>query len=107
MIKDLNFIDFLMISSIIELIMLYLFRFTRSPFTGIAINNWYTNLRWTAIIFDILSLMIGFYISRFIYLFLLNHKYISNEYPFSKFLGIVLMVQIIHDFSFYFLTKTF
>jgi hypothetical protein len=99
MIADLTFLHFLTASLIIELSMLTLFRFTK---TSKAINNWYDNLGWTAVILDILSILIGFYIAKFIYEYLVDHKYINSDYELYKYLGLVLMVQIIHDFSFYF-----
>ena len=103
MINKLEFIHFFTAACIVEMIMLYLFRFTRSPLTGKAINNWYTNLGWSAVILDILSVLIGFYIAKFIYEYLLKNKFITKEYSLVKFLAIVLMVQITHDFSFYYL----
>ena len=36
-------------------------------FTVIAINRWYNNLGWTAIILDVVSLLIGFYLAKFLY----------------------------------------
>ena len=101
MLNKVTFIHFFTAACIIELLFLYLFRFTYSPFTGIAINNWYTNLRWTAVILDILSVLIGFYIAKFIYEYLVSINYITKTNELVKFLGIVLLVQIIHDFSFY------
>jgi hypothetical protein len=101
MIKDLTFLHFLTASVIIELFMLILFRFTKSPFTGIAINRWYDKLGWTAVILDVLSVLIGFYIAKFIYEYLVEKKYINTEYEIYKYLGLVLLVQITHDFTFY------
>jgi len=101
MIKDLTFLHFLTAAVVIELFMLYLFRFTKSPFTGISINRWYDNLGWTAVILDVLSVLIGFYIAKFIYEYLVVEKYINTDYELYKYLGLVLLVQIIHDFSFY------
>jgi len=74
MIKDLTFLHFLTASVIIELFMMILFRFTKSPFTGISINRWYDNLGWTAVILDILSILIGFYIAKFIYEYLVKEN---------------------------------
>ena len=101
MVKDLTFLHFLTASVVIELFMMILFRFTKSPFTGIAINRWYDNLGWSAVILDVLSILIGFYIAKFIYEYLVKEKYINTDYELYKFLGLVLCVQIIHDFSFY------
>jgi len=103
MIKNITFLHFFTAACVVELFMLYLFRFTKSPLTGRAINNWYTNLRWTAVILDIISVLIGFYIAKFIYEYLVTTKLIDDKDELLKFLGIVLCVQIIHDFSFYFL----
>ena len=102
MIKDLTFLHFLTASLIIEAFILYLFRFTKSPLTGVAINRWYDNLGWSAVILDILSFLIGFYIAKFIYEYLVVQKFINTDYEIYKFLGLVLIVQILHDFSFYF-----
>ena len=103
MIENFNFLHFLAATCLIEVFMLYLFRFTRSPFTGKAINQWYTNLGWSAVILDLLSVLIGFYLAKFLYLYLVNNSIISKDYEFIKFLGLVLLIQITHDFSFYFL----
>ena len=104
MIHKFNFLHFLTATCLIEVFMLYLFRFTSSPFSGKAINNWYTNLKWSAILLDILSVLIGFYLAKFLYEFLIKQNIINKKYEIIKFLGIVLLIQIIHDFSFYFLT---
>ena len=103
MIKDLTFLHFLTASVIIELFMMILFRFIKGKSKWSSINNWYDNLGWTAVILDVLSVLIGFYIAKFVYEYLVDKKYINTDYELYKFLGIVLCVQIIHDFTFYFL----
>ena len=99
MLQDLTFLHLLTASLIIELFMLTLFRFTK---TSKPINNWYDNLGWTAVLLDILSILIGFYIAKFAYEYLVKNKYIDTKNEFMKYLGLVLLVQLIHDFSFYF-----
>ena len=101
MLRSITFLHFFTATCIVEMIFLFLFRFTRSPLSGRAINQWYTNLRWSAVILDILSVLIGFYIAKFIYEYLVAKGYLTTKHELGKFLGIVLMVQIIHDFSFY------
>jgi len=104
MIKDLTFLDFLTVSAIVEVLVLVYFRFTDGIINkSSAINRWYDNLRWSAIILDILSFLGGFYIAKFIYEYLVNNKYITNKNELYKYLGLVLLVQITHDFLFYFL----
>lgn len=101
MLRSITFLHFFTATCIVEMIFLFLFRFTRSPLSGRAINQWYTNLRWSAVILDIVSVLIGFYIAKFIYEYLVAKGYLTTKHELGKFLGIVLMVQIIHDFSFY------
>lgn len=103
MIKDLEFINFLTTSIFVDLLVILIFRIiNRIKKYDSAINSWYINLRWTVVILYVLSFMIGFYISYFIYKFLIENNYINNKYEFVKYLAIVLLVQIIHDFCFYF-----
>jgi hypothetical protein len=100
MIKDLKFIHFLTTAFIVEVFILILFKFTNQ--SSRAILNWYDNLGWTAIILDILSLIIGFYLSKYIYHYLIENNYLTKGNEFLKFLIIVLFVQILHDLCFYF-----
>tara|TARA_B100001123_G_C15194597_1_gene980851 strand:+ start:355 stop:744 length:390 start_codon:yes stop_codon:yes gene_type:complete len=55
------------------------------------------------VILDLLSVLIGFYLAKFLYEYLLRNDIISKDYEFIIFLGLVLCIQILHDFSFYFL----
>jgi hypothetical protein len=79
MIDSLTFLHFLTATLIVELIMITVFRKTTPWGSGAkwsSINRWYTNLGWTAVILDTLSVLIGFYIARYIYNYLLSHNYI-------------------------------
>ena len=102
MINNLKFIHFLTTALIVELFMLYLFRFTKSPFTGQSINNWYTNFKWSAIILDVASVIIGFYLARYLYNYLVSLYFIDKKNVLIKYLLVLLFVQILHDFGFYF-----
>ena len=105
MIEELTFVHFLAATCIVELIFIFVFRKTQLWGQGkkwSSINKWYTNLRWTAVILDILSILIGFYIAKFIFEYMVKEKMITKENEILKYLGILLCVQIIHDFSFYF-----
>tara|TARA_B100000902_G_C27070783_1_gene793915 strand:+ start:258 stop:785 length:528 start_codon:yes stop_codon:yes gene_type:complete len=104
MISELQFIHFLTATLLIDLFFLFAFKIVnRKGKKWISINNWYNNLKWTAVILDVLSIMIGFYISKLIYDYLLKNNYITIKNEFIIFILIVLIVQIIHDFGFYFL----
>ena len=102
MINNLKFIHFFTTALIVELFMLYLFRFTKSPFTGESINNWYTNFKWSAIILDVASVIIGFYLARYLYNYLISINFIDKKNVLVKYLLVLLFVQILHDFGFYF-----
>ena len=102
--KKIKFIHLLSTTLLVELFMIFLFRFTKSPFSGVQINKWYDKYRFDALLMDTLSFIIGFYISIFLYKKLkINKKIKNNLNKFLVFLGIVLCVQISHDILFYFL----
>ena len=41
--------------------------------------RWYNNFTWTAVIMDILSVMIGFYLAKYVYEFLVNSIHYFEE----------------------------
>ena len=102
MIKNITFLHFLTAALLVEVFMLFLFRFTKSPFTGMSINKWYDNFDWSAIILDVSSVIIGFYLAKYAYQFLVSQNIITEENYFIKYFIILLIIQITHDFSFYF-----
>jgi hypothetical protein len=101
MIEQLTFLHFLTATALIEVFMMYLFKFTKQSST--TINNWYDHLGWSAIILDVLSILIGFYIAKFMYYYLVENNYISKKNEFINFMIILISVQVLHDFLFYFL----
>ena len=104
MIENIKFIHLLSTTLLVELFMIFIFRYTNQPFSGVQINKWYDKYRFGALLIDTLSVIIGFYITIFIYKKLKIDKKIKNNlYKFLVFLGIVLCVQITHDILFYFL----
>ena len=94
-INEIKFINIFLATLIVELIILIFFRFTKSVFTGQAANDWYDKLRWSAIILDLLSVMIGFYLNIFL------NKYLKLNNYYYLFLFQIL-IQVIHDILFYF-----
>jgi len=59
--------------------------------------NWYKKYGLSAVIADTLILVIGMIIARALY-----SKIFGNEFNILKFAFLVLIIQIIHDFVFYF-----
>ena len=80
-----------LIAEVIIIIMAFTF------FKGSKLRSWYNNFGLSAVIVDLLILVIGFIITRFLY-----YK-IFKEFNIIKFLLLALVVQIIHDLLFYYL----
>jgi len=91
-----NNIDLLYITTavvIVDMIVILIARDT--PFLGKTINEWYDKLGISAVILDVLIIIIGFIITRYIFS-------ISNlEFNPLLFILIIGVVQIIHDILLY------
>lgn len=83
---------------IVEAIMLTTFRMY-SNFWGDLINVWYDTFGLVAIILDILIVLIGFWISLWLYPRIFDVK----EFKIWKLILLFLAIQITHDLLFYFL----
>ena len=59
------------------------------------LENWYRNLTLSAVIADVLIIVIGIILTRFLY------PYIFSNYSLSKFLLLAVLIQITHDILFY------
>lgn len=59
-----------------------------------SLKEWYDRFGFLAVLADVLSLVIGVIISRFLY------PFIFGQYSLIKFLILTLFIQIIHDLSF-------
>lgn len=82
-----------------ELIILFILYYT-PYFNSDYLKKWYETYRLSAVIADVFILMIGFIITRYIY------TKLNIKWNIFKFLGILLVVQIIHDFIFYLFFKS-
>ena len=56
---------------------------------------WYKDFSLGAVIADVLIIFIGIIIARFIY------PYIFDKYSLLQFIGLVVVIQVIHDILFY------
>ena len=64
-------------------------------FNSFYLKKWYTTFKISAIIADVLILVIGIIIARFLY------KFIFSDFNIWKFTGLAVCIQIIHDILFY------
>ena len=77
-----------------ELVILSILYYT-PYFESKYLKEWYETYQLSAVIADVLILIIGLIIARFIF------SYFKLSWNIYKFIGVVLGVQIIHDFLFY------
>jgi len=84
--------------TIIDLIILFLIRYF-PDFWGKSINDWYNEFGLNAVIADVLSITLGFFIAQFLYSMFLQKTFGWNL---TVFIGLLLIVQLIHDMFFYF-----
>ena len=64
------------------------------------LENWYKRLTLSAVIADVLIIVIGIILTRFLY------PYIFSKYSLSKFLILAVLIQITHDILFYLFCKS-
>ena len=83
---------------IIDLIVLFLIRYGPG-FFGKEINVWYNKFGLTAVMADVLSIVLGFLIAQFIYR---SAIYPTYGWSLPLFIGTLLAVQLIHDLFFNF-----
>jgi uncharacterized protein YacL len=91
-----NNIDLLYIITavvIVDMIIILIARDT--TFLGKTINEWYDKFGITAVILDVLIIVIGFIITRY------SFSFFNLEFSPLLFIGIALIVQIIHDILLY------
>lgn len=64
------------------------------------LGKWYQKYQLSAVIADVLILVIGIILARFFY------KYFFTSFSIWKFTGLAVIIQIIHDILFYWFFKT-
>lgn len=69
-------------------------------FKSYYLKKWYKKYQLSAVIADVLILVIGIIIARYLY------KYFFGAFNIWKFTGLAVMIQIIHDILFYWFFKT-
>jgi len=83
---------------VVEVILLFLVRYYPNIF-GKGINLWYNRFKLSAVIADVLIIMLGFGITRYIYTEFIYPTYDWNPLYFTV---TATLVQIAHDILFYF-----
>jgi len=85
----------------VDVVIIFLVRFLPELF-GQSLNRWYDLFGLNAVIADVLSIVLGFVIARFIYTSYVKPKYGEGKWSPLQFTGVAVGVQLIHDLFFYF-----
>ena len=80
-----------LLADIVIILMLYYTKVFKTD----SLKKWYEKYRLSAVLADVFILIIGLILARYLY------PKIFKTYSFGKFLGLVLVIQIVHDFLFY------
>lgn len=83
---------------VVEVVVIAITRFFPS-FSGKYLNLWYSRFKLSAILADILSVLIGFGLAKYFYT---EFIYPKNDWNPLYFTGTAVVIQIIHDILFYF-----
>ena len=81
----------------VDVVVLFLVRYF-PDFFGKALNDWYTDFKFTAILSDVLIILLGFIIARYVYTTWIKPHYGWNP---LLFLALLVGIQIVHDILFY------
>lgn len=66
------------------------------------LKKWYTSLNLSACTLDVLVLVIGIIIARFLYTYIISPTF-NIKFNLYIFIGLVILIQILHDILFYFM----
>lgn len=81
----------------VDVVVIFLTRYY-PHFFGTALNMWYTNFNLLAVLSDVLIILIGFQIARWIWTKYMRQMFGTNT---LYFVALVVLVQMIHDILFY------
>lgn len=87
--NNLDLIHILTAVLIVDMVVILIARDT--PYIGKIVNEWYDKFTMTAVLLDVLIIVIGFIITRYIF------NIFKIEYSPELFIIILLTVQIVHD----------
>ena len=82
---------------VVEAVVIAITRFFPA-FSGKYLNLWYSRFRLSAILQDILSVLLGFGIARYVYT---EYVYPNYDWNPTYFTGLAVLIQVVHDVLFY------
>jgi hypothetical protein len=100
--KNTNDIFFLLIAVlVVDVIVIFMVRFLPEVF-GQNLNRWYDLFGLNAVIADVLIIVLGFVIARYVYTLYVKPKYGEGKWSPLMFTGVAVGTQLIHDLGFYY-----
>ena len=98
-IYDISDWSYLLVAAVaVEAVVIAITRFFPT-FSGKYLNLWYSRFKLSAILADVLSVLIGFGLAKYFYT---EFIYPKNDWNPLYFTGTAVVIQMIHDFLFYF-----
>lgn len=85
----------------VDVIVIFLVRFYPN-FFGSYINKWYDLFGLSAVIADVVIIVIGFAIARYAYSFYIKKKFAGGKWSPAIFTGTLVVTQLLHDLGFYY-----
>ncbi len=86
---------------VVDVVIIVLARYFPDIF-GSNLNRWYDLFGLNAVIADVLIIVIGFVIGRYVYTNYVKEKFVDGEWSPVWFTGTLVVVQLVHDLLFYF-----
>jgi hypothetical protein len=97
-VSDLTFIILAVL--FVDVFVICLVRFIPEVF-GQSLNRWYDLFGLSAVIADVVIIVIGIVIARYVYTLVVKPKYGKNKWSPLMFTGVTVAIQLIHDLAFY------
>jgi hypothetical protein len=85
----------------VDVAVIFLVRFFPETF-GSAVNRWYDLFGLNAVLADVLIIVIGFVIARYLYTGWIKNKFAKGKWSPAWFTGTLVGTQLIHDLAFYY-----
>jgi hypothetical protein len=98
-VSDLSYILLAVLA--VDVIVIFLVRFFPDVF-GSSLNRWYDLFGLSAVIADVLIIVIGFVIARYIYTLWVKNKFAEGKWSPAYFTGTLVLTQLLHDILFYY-----
>ena len=85
---------------VVDVIILFMTRYFPETL-GAALNRWYTSFGLSAVLADVLVIVAGFLLARYIYTNYVEPALAERSWSPWIFIGLLMLISVVHDFGFY------